>query len=178
MEVLETSDRSDITCRIGLASSAMSSLSNIWNTKHFSVQTKVRVYQTLVLSVLLYAFETWTSLASDMSSNPFTSWSVNEGSLESGGMISSVTLRSLYALVSHLCLTGLPAVAVPYLDMWQDCQSTLQHTRPCYAKSSYQLVDPQTLHGNVHQVDPVPNGPTDYTAITTMFPLRLCEGKL
>ena len=39
--------------------------------------------------------------------NPFT-WSVSEGSLESGGMILSVTLKSLYALVSHLCLTGLP----------------------------------------------------------------------
>jgi len=33
---------------------------------------------------------------------------------------------------------------------------------------------PQTLHGNVHQVDHVvPNA-----AITTMFPLRLCGGKL
>ena len=29
-----------------------------------------------------------------------------EGSLESDGMILSVTPRSLYALVSHLCLTG------------------------------------------------------------------------
>ena len=39
---------------------------------------------------------------------------------ESGDMILSVTLRSLYALVSHLCLTGLPEVAMPYLDMWQE----------------------------------------------------------
>ena len=31
-----------------------------------SIQTKVRVYQALVLSILLYASETWTSLASDM----------------------------------------------------------------------------------------------------------------
>ena len=37
---------------------------------------------------------------------------------------------------------------------------------------------PQTLHGNVHQVDHVPNGPTKSAAITTMFPLRLCGGKL
>ena len=64
------------------------------------------------------------------------------------------------------------------LDMWQDCQSTLQHTRPCYAKSSCPSVDPQTLHGNVHQVDYVPNGRTYSAAITTMFPLRLCGGKL
>ena len=33
-----------------------------------------------------------------------------EESLESGGMILFVTLRSLYALVWHLCLTGLPEV--------------------------------------------------------------------
>ena len=37
---------------------------------------------------------------------------------------------------------------------------------------------PQTLHGNVHQGDHVPNGPTNSAAITTMFPLRLCGGKL
>ena len=35
----------------------------------------------------------------------------------------------------------------------------------------------QTLHGNVHQADPVPNGPTNSAAITTMSPLRLCGGK-
>ena len=54
----------------------------------------------------------------------------------------------------------------------------IPHTGPCYAKSSYRSVDPQTLHGNVDQVDHVPNGPTNSTAITTMFPLRLCGGKL
>jgi len=71
-----------------------------------------------------------------------------------------------------------PEVAMPYSDMWQDCQITFPHTRPCYAKSSYRSIDPQTLHGNVHQVDHVPNGPTNSAAITTMFPLRLCGGKL
>jgi len=33
---------------------------------------------------------------------------------------------------------------------------------------------PRTLHGNVHQADHVPNGPTNSAATTTMFPLRLC----
>jgi len=37
--------------------------------------------------------------------------------------------------------------------------------------------DPQTLYGNVHQVDHVPNGPTNSAVTTTMFPLRLCGGK-
>jgi len=65
---IQTSDgycRSDIARRIGLASSAMSSLNNIWNAKHLSTQTKGRVYQILVLSILLYASETWTLLARD-----------------------------------------------------------------------------------------------------------------
>ena len=44
-------------------------------------------------------------------------------------------------------------------------------------KRDCRSVDPQTLHGNVHQVDDVPNGPTNSAAITTMFPLRVCEGK-
>jgi len=92
-------------------------------------------------------------------------------------MVLSISLRSFYALVLHLCLTGLPEVAMPYSDMWQDCQITFPHTRPCYAKSSYRSVDPQTLQGNAHQVDHVPNGLTNSTAITTMFPLRLCVGK-
>ena len=48
--------------------------------------------------------------------------------------------------------------------------------RPCCVKSSYRLVDPQTLHGNVYQVDHVPNGPTNSAAITTVFPLRLSGG--
>ena len=55
----------------------------------------------------------------------------------------SVTLKCLYALVSNLCLTGLSEVVMPYSDMWQDCQITLQLTRPCYAKSSYRSVDPR-----------------------------------
>ena len=66
----------------------------------------------------------------------------------------------------------LPEVAMP------DCGITFQHTRQCYAKSSCRSVDSQTLHGNVHQVDHVPNGPTNSAAITAMFPLPLCGGKL
>jgi len=70
---IQTSDgycRSDITRQIGLAYSAMSSLNNIWNTKHLSIQTKVRVYQTLVLSILLYASETWTLYQMDRPTPP------------------------------------------------------------------------------------------------------------
>jgi len=91
----------------------------------------------------------------------------------------SYSKRNILNLTFQPCpCGGLPEVAVPYPDMWQDCRITFPHTRQCYAKSSYRSVDPQTLHGNVHQVDHVPNGPTNSAAITTMFPLRLCGGKL
>jgi len=44
----------------------MASLSNIWNNRHLSICSKIRVYQTLVTPVLLYASEIWNMLASDV----------------------------------------------------------------------------------------------------------------
>ena len=58
--------KTDILRRIGMASSAMSSLRNIWKNKKLSLKTKTQLYQTLVQSVLLYASETWTLLAADL----------------------------------------------------------------------------------------------------------------
>jgi len=43
----------------------MSALHNIWKDRYLSISTKIRVYQALVQSVLLYAAETWTPLATD-----------------------------------------------------------------------------------------------------------------
>ena len=51
--------------RIALAASVMSSLRNIWKDQRLSLSTKSRIYQTLVVSVFLYASETWTLLAAD-----------------------------------------------------------------------------------------------------------------
>ena len=48
--------------RIGLTRAVMMSLKQIWNDKHPTLDTKLRIYQTLVLSVLLYAADTWTLL--------------------------------------------------------------------------------------------------------------------
>jgi len=39
-------------------------LSRIWRDKILQLSTKIRLYQTLVMSVLLYAAETWTLLIS------------------------------------------------------------------------------------------------------------------
>ena len=44
----------------------MMSLKRIWSDKRLTLDTKLRIYQTLVLSVLLYAAETWTLLSADV----------------------------------------------------------------------------------------------------------------
>ena len=51
---------SDVKRRIGLARGLFQSLNNIWIAKELSRETKVQVYETLVLGVLLYNSETWT----------------------------------------------------------------------------------------------------------------------
>jgi len=50
----------DIKRRIEFASSTMSSLSRIWKDKRLTTATKVHLFQALVMSVLLYAAESWT----------------------------------------------------------------------------------------------------------------------
>ena len=49
----------DIKRRINLAQGIMQALTNLWSTPIVSKTTKVQVYETLVLSVLLYNSETW-----------------------------------------------------------------------------------------------------------------------
>ena len=50
----------DVERRIGLARGILQRLHRIWRSKEISKTTKVRIYETLVLSVLLYNSETWT----------------------------------------------------------------------------------------------------------------------
>jgi len=56
----------DLMHHIGLACAVMSSLNQIWSDTRLTLNTKLRIYQTLVLSVLLYAADTWTLLATDV----------------------------------------------------------------------------------------------------------------
>ena len=55
----------DITRRIGLAHAAMRTLNTIWTAKDITIPTKVTLYQTLVLPIVLYGSETWTLKAAD-----------------------------------------------------------------------------------------------------------------
>jgi len=59
------SSQADIMRCIALASSVMSSLQQVWKDRYLSLPMKIRVYEMLVLPVLLYACETWTILAAD-----------------------------------------------------------------------------------------------------------------
>jgi len=51
--------------RIGLASSVMGLLTSVWRQSRLSMRTKLRLYNALVVSVLLYGAETWTLTKSD-----------------------------------------------------------------------------------------------------------------
>ena len=55
----------DITRRIGLAHAAMRTLNTIWTAKDITIPTKVTLYQTLVLPIVLHGSETWTLKAAD-----------------------------------------------------------------------------------------------------------------
>jgi hypothetical protein len=50
----------DLKRRVGLACGAMQKLCPIWKAKDIRVSTKLRVYEALVLSILMYNSETWT----------------------------------------------------------------------------------------------------------------------
>ena len=52
--------RSEQMHRIGLAAANMNNLACIWNQARLSLATKLRLYTTLIVPILLYASETWT----------------------------------------------------------------------------------------------------------------------
>jgi len=56
----DASVEQDVRRRIGLATGVMQSLNKIWQNRGIAQVTKVKIYETLVLSVLLYNSETWT----------------------------------------------------------------------------------------------------------------------
>ena len=50
----------EIRRRIARATGAMAGFKTIWNSRHISTATKISIIRTCVMSVLLYACETWT----------------------------------------------------------------------------------------------------------------------
>ena len=52
--------------RIGIAASTMSRLSRVWHQSHLTLTTRLRLYMSLVVPVLLYGSETWTTTKADI----------------------------------------------------------------------------------------------------------------
>ena len=50
----------NICRRIGLAASTMGQLDRVWSSRRLRLSSKLRVYNTCVLPVLLYGSDTWT----------------------------------------------------------------------------------------------------------------------
>ena len=57
--------RPDVLRRIGIASSSMNSMSKVWSQTTLSLATKLRIYQTCIVPILLYGSETWMLLKAD-----------------------------------------------------------------------------------------------------------------
>ena len=55
----------DINSRLGKAKQQFRRLKKIWNTSKFSVQTKLRLFNSLIVSVLTYGSETWKTTERD-----------------------------------------------------------------------------------------------------------------
>ena len=54
--------RSEVNIRIGKASYAYDCLKNVWKEDRVSLQTKLKLFNAIVISVLLYGCETWKGL--------------------------------------------------------------------------------------------------------------------
>ena len=53
----------EIKTRIGIAMAAMARLNKIWRSRDISFPTKLKLFKSLVLSILLYGCESWTMTA-------------------------------------------------------------------------------------------------------------------
>ncbi|KAE9546983.1 hypothetical protein FO519_009804 [Halicephalobus sp. NKZ332] len=57
----------EVLSRIGQSTTAFSTLKwCLWNQKNITVKTKIRLFRTLVMPILLYGAETWTLLQTDL----------------------------------------------------------------------------------------------------------------
>jgi len=64
---LTDSGGTDVRRRIGSAAAAVNSLARIWSQDRLTLAKKLRIYQTCILSVLLYGAETWSLFFADTS---------------------------------------------------------------------------------------------------------------
>ena len=66
--VLDQGSKPEVLSRIAQTTAALARLKTIWNDKHISLRSKIRLIRSLVISVLLHACEAWT-LTTDILKN-------------------------------------------------------------------------------------------------------------
>ena len=87
----------EVMRRIALAASAMNQLGRVWKQSHLLLTTKLRLYESCVLSILLYCSETWTLLKADIDHLQASYWYII---VKSEGDDPKLTIRSDNNLVS------------------------------------------------------------------------------
>ena len=58
--ISDAGSKADILSRIAQCTTTMTILKPIWNEQNITLRSKVRLMRTLMISILLYACETWT----------------------------------------------------------------------------------------------------------------------
>ena len=61
--VTDQGSKPEVLSRIAQTAATLARLKTIWSHKHISLSSKIRLMRSLVISVLLYACETWTLTA-------------------------------------------------------------------------------------------------------------------
>ena len=167
---LQSSDgqcRPDLMRRIGLACAVMTSLKRIWSDKRLTLDTKLRIYQTLVLCVLLYATDTWTLLSGDVR-DAFHQKCLRQllgirwyDRVRNDEVLQRTSLTSLSHLISRRCISV-------YLGMWLDLTTSHRQTWLFSSTSTYHSTDLLTACGIAH-------GTSDSTFFSTVAPSRSIE---
>ena len=62
----------DIMNRLSKARNIFRSLNNVWNSSQYNKQTKLKLYQSCVLSTLLYGSECWRMTENDLTKLSFS----------------------------------------------------------------------------------------------------------
>ncbi|KAK2158010.1 hypothetical protein NP493_1831g00007 [Ridgeia piscesae] len=61
--IADEGSKSDIFARIAQATAALAKLNTIWNDRNIALSSKIRLMRSLVMSIFLYACESWTLTA-------------------------------------------------------------------------------------------------------------------
>jgi len=136
----------------------MKRLDRVWNQKKLSTPTKLRIYSTCVLPVLLYGSETWTLHSMTGSVWTPSIRDVNDGYSTSAGAITSSTTKSCVAPVCSQPHSSSGNEDWAYSATSPDSQTMFQLTRSSGPAAKCKEVIGRHPAGNVLEADPQPHG--------------------